>query len=171
VERKTAYIHRDRYRSYAGTNIQPFNLADPPPGAYDGTEQANCYEAAFRKNSEQAWWHGAFWWDWEIDPDGGGVGNRWYIPQNKPAETVVANWYGMVPVSTSTPSPTPATVDTALYHFEGTDTMNWALDTAIGPQTQSIANSTQYSYRGDHSVAVNVVFCFRHFPEGRNEHP
>lgn len=131
------------YRSYGGTNIQPFDLGTHTN--YSGTEQANCYEAAFRKLSEQSFMHGTFWWDWEIDPDGGGAGNTWYMPQNKPAEQILKNWYGATPVPTVTPSPTTYIPDTALYHYEGGDLMGWQKEMSIGPQTQSIANTTIFS--------------------------
>ena len=152
------------YRSYGGSNIQPFDLGTHTN--YSGLEQQYCYEAAFRKLSEQNFWHGAFWWDWEVDPDGGGAGNTWYVPQNKPAEQILKNWYGATPVPTVTPSPTTYIPDTALYHYEGGDLMNWVKETTIGPQTQSIVNTTLYSYRGDHSVAMDVTFSAGTFQKG-----
>jgi uncharacterized membrane protein len=79
------------YVSVAGTNEQPYASLN---GAYDPTEQQNCYEAFFEVFSQQtAWMKGVFWWEWTVSAPGANDIN--YPPQNKPAGTVtLPKWYG-----------------------------------------------------------------------------
>lgn len=56
--------------------------------------QADAYEATFRALQDESWWMGGFFWKWHIVTRG----DRWrgteWTPQNKPAEQVIAKWYG-----------------------------------------------------------------------------
>ena len=57
--------------------------------------QANCYEAFFRTFWDKSWFSGVHLWQWHT----GQRGNRGraeinFTPQNKPAENVMAKWYG-----------------------------------------------------------------------------
>jgi hypothetical protein len=79
------------YTSTAGTNEAPYNYS--LTGAYDPSEQANCFEAFFRVFSqESSWVKGVFWWGWSVSPPG--TDDQGYSPQNKPAGDVLAQWYG-----------------------------------------------------------------------------
>ncbi|MGD0829529.1 MAG: hypothetical protein ABR907_01205 [Terracidiphilus sp.] len=79
------------YTSTAGTNEAPYDYT--PTGAYDPTEQANCYQAFFQVFSqESSWVKGVFWWAWNVSPPG--TDDTGYTPQNKPAGDVLAQWYG-----------------------------------------------------------------------------
>ena len=80
------------YMSTAGTNEEPYNYSHA--GAYDQTEQANCYEAFFEVFSpESSWMKGVFWWDWSVSAPG--ANDTGYSPQGKSAgDTVLPEWYG-----------------------------------------------------------------------------
>ena len=59
--------------------------------------QARCYEAVFRTFWHEPWFGGAFWWKWY--PHGAGTHpyeESTFTPQGRPAEKVLANWYGGV---------------------------------------------------------------------------
>lgn len=80
------------YRSIDGVNKTPWGK--PPPGhPIDLQEQADCYHALLNQCKERKWWLGAFWWNWEVNPDAGGPNSPFYTPQNKPAEAVLAHHY------------------------------------------------------------------------------
>lgn len=55
--------------------------------------QANCYRAVLNTFCNRAWFKGVYWWYWKTSPYAGGLGNRDFTPQNKPAQTVLTNWY------------------------------------------------------------------------------
>jgi hypothetical protein len=79
------------YRSLAGGNRAPYDFS--LTGAPDPTEQANCYEAAFRIWSQEPWLSGMFWWDWPTTP-APGANDTDYTPRGKPAESVLTRWFG-----------------------------------------------------------------------------
>lgn len=62
---------------------------------YDGQEQANFYEAAFRVFWDEPWFCGYSWWDWKVklykkeDADK----NKEFCCYGKPAEQVLRTWY------------------------------------------------------------------------------
>ncbi len=57
--------------------------------------QANCYEAFFRSFWHKPWFSGAIIWQWRGNHDGaGGKQNINFTPQNKPAQNVMAKWFG-----------------------------------------------------------------------------
>ena len=59
----------------------------------DGLEaQARAYEAFFRAFWHRPWVAGAFFWKWYPEPPAGATED--YSPQGKPAERVLARWYG-----------------------------------------------------------------------------
>jgi hypothetical protein len=94
------------YTSTAGTNEAPYNYT--PTGAYDPTEQGNCFAAFFQVFSqESSWVKGVFWWGWSVSPPG--TDDKGYSPQNKPAADVLAQWYGGE-YFTLAPSPAALTV-------------------------------------------------------------
>jgi len=80
------------YTSTAGTNEAPYNYT--PTGAYDPTEQEDCYEAFFEVfSADTSWMKGVFWWDWSVSPPG--TDDTGYSPQTKPAgTTILPEWYG-----------------------------------------------------------------------------
>ena len=80
------------YCSYDGTNTQPWQV--PGSQALDINEQNDCYRALLSVCKDRPWWKGAFWWNWETNPTAGGLTDKNYTPQRKPAETVtLRNYY------------------------------------------------------------------------------
>jgi len=84
------------YQSVDGTNQTPW-WTDPASHALDMTEQAECYEALLSQCKQRHWWLGAFWWNWETNPDAGGDSDPYWTPQNKPAEETLRDYYKTLP--------------------------------------------------------------------------
>ena len=80
------------YYSQDGTNTQPWT-GFSPSHAIDLQEQADCYHAAIEAFRNETWFSGWFWWDWDTNPDAGGPTDNWYTPQNKPAQSVLDQYY------------------------------------------------------------------------------
>jgi hypothetical protein len=80
------------YPSATGSNAAPYSSS--PVGAYDPTEQANCYEAFFDVFSQQtSWMKGVFWWAWMVSPPA--ASDTGDSPQNKTAgDTTLPEWFG-----------------------------------------------------------------------------
>lgn len=55
--------------------------------------QSDCYQAALQALSGRSWCRGIYWWYWKATPHAGGLCNREFTPQNKPAEIVLSYWY------------------------------------------------------------------------------
>lgn len=55
--------------------------------------QADCYRAAFEVVSNLSWCKGIYWWYWKATPFVGGLNNRDFTPQNKPAESILTYYY------------------------------------------------------------------------------
>jgi hypothetical protein len=79
------------YRSADGTNSAPWDFSST--WGPDLQEQADCYEALFSVLWNETWWAGAFLWNWETDPNAGGLSDTGYTPQRKPAEQVLRSHY------------------------------------------------------------------------------
>jgi hypothetical protein len=84
------------YYSQDGTNTQPWT-GFSPPHQIDLQEQADCYQAALEVFKAKTWFMGWFWWNWETDPDAGGLLDNWYLPQNKPAQNILHQYYEIPP--------------------------------------------------------------------------
>jgi hypothetical protein len=80
------------YPSATGSNADPGDYT--PTGAYDDSEQSNCYEAFFQVFSQQtSWMKGVFWWAWFVSPPA--ANDTGYSPQNKTAgDTTLPEWFG-----------------------------------------------------------------------------
>jgi hypothetical protein len=76
------------YTSRAGTAAAPAQEGD---GAVSPAAQANAYEAAFSQLGHRDWVSGIAIWDWSADARTTAGG---YSPQGKPAEAVLARWFG-----------------------------------------------------------------------------
>ncbi|HDQ05409.1 MAG TPA: hypothetical protein ENN36_01640 [Candidatus Bathyarchaeota archaeon] len=79
------------YRSGDGTNMAPSNYWSDM--AVDLQEQRDCYEAAFQALWNRGWFYGFYWWTWTYDPEQGGPNDSSHIPQGKPAQEVITQWY------------------------------------------------------------------------------
>ncbi len=55
--------------------------------------QARCYNALLKASYGRKWLAGMYWWKWPSYLTYGGVRNNNYIPNNKPAQSVIEKWY------------------------------------------------------------------------------
>ncbi|GAA3994973.1 hypothetical protein GCM10022408_01670 [Hymenobacter fastidiosus] len=86
------------YKSTPDAAIEPWKWPDhtaafSPP---DEATQAACYEALFETFWPQPWFKGLFVWKWYpgLAADGPARRHADFTPQHKPAERVMAAWYG-----------------------------------------------------------------------------
>ncbi|MEQ9467480.1 MAG: hypothetical protein RLN88_08715 [Ekhidna sp.] len=56
--------------------------------------QADAYEATFQAFENENWWAGGFFWKWHFTTRHWGMRGTEWTPQGKPAEEVIARWYG-----------------------------------------------------------------------------
>lgn len=56
--------------------------------------QADAYEATFQAFENERWFAGGFFWKWHFNSKGGNWRGTEWTPQGKPAEEVIAKWYG-----------------------------------------------------------------------------
>ena len=55
--------------------------------------QADCYKALMEEFWDKQWFFGVYWWNWNTYPGSGGINNRNFTPQNKPAAEYIKEWY------------------------------------------------------------------------------
>ncbi len=65
-------------------------------GNADPEIQKKCYEAFFQTIWNEPWLAGAYWWKWNTHKQAGGIHNRQFTPQNKPALEVLKRSYNSV---------------------------------------------------------------------------
>ena len=84
------------YQSADGGATLPRELADPGfRFRIDLAEQADTYQSLIQAMDAQGdWWGGAFFEGWESNPLAGGADTLTYTVQQKPAEEIVADFYG-----------------------------------------------------------------------------
>ena len=85
------------YKSTPDAAIEPWKWPERGESAalsLSDATQANCYEAFFQTLWHQPWFGGAFIWKWypQVRPPGRALHD--FTPQHKPAEKVLAAWYG-----------------------------------------------------------------------------
>lgn len=104
-----------------GYTSRDYALRDPGSAyrldtAYNGQIQANAYQALFEYWNNYSYVQGVSLWDWKSNPSAGGVGDRDYTPQNKPAEQIMRQWFaGGTAAPAPSPSPTPAPAQPSTY--------------------------------------------------------
>ncbi len=80
-----------------GYNSNP-TAGDPwytsAPAQPDMVTQQNCVEAAFQVWQNVPYMVGGFWWEWSINPNGGGPTHTGMALNNKPAAQTIATWFG-----------------------------------------------------------------------------
>jgi hypothetical protein len=77
------------YLSVDGTAAKPWNYF--ATSKIDLEEQALCYQAFVGTwDPPPGFLHGVYFYNWW---GGGGIGDRDYTPRDKPAETVLRDWY------------------------------------------------------------------------------
>ena len=84
------------YRSTAGSASRPWEWPRRgAPARVDLQVQADCYQAFFRTFWDEPWFAGVYWWKWfPRHAAAGGPEHAGFTPQNKPAEKILAEWYG-----------------------------------------------------------------------------
>ena len=81
------------FRSIDGGAVFP--LGDGRGGdPIDVDEQAWAFDAVLGEVTQRSWWGGGFVRGWSADPHGGGEADGGFTPQQKPAEAILANYYG-----------------------------------------------------------------------------
>lgn len=68
-----------------------FSLGNSASAVEDDDAQAFYYRVVIESIGKQSWCEGIFWWSWESVPSPNAAFN--YTPRNKPAATVVSQWY------------------------------------------------------------------------------
>ncbi len=56
--------------------------------------QSNAYEATFQTLWDESWFAGGFLWKWHLTTRGAERNKTRFTPQGKPAEKIIAKWYG-----------------------------------------------------------------------------
>ncbi|MCB2377932.1 hypothetical protein LGH70_10090 [Hymenobacter sp. BT635] len=86
------------YRNTADAAIEPWIWPDRTAVLLtpDEQTQAACYAALFETFWPQPWFKGLFIWKWYpgLAPDGPARRHADFTPQHKPAEQIMAQWYG-----------------------------------------------------------------------------
>jgi hypothetical protein len=86
------------YKTTPDAAIEPWAWPDRMAvvTSVDETTQRMCYEALFETFWTRPWLHGMFIWKWYpgLQPDGPARRHLDFTPQHKPAERVLAEWYG-----------------------------------------------------------------------------
>lgn len=93
------WYQKDKYATeilpeYEGRTARPWDWASS--GAVDLIEQALCYHSVIKTFSGKPWFKGIYWWNWEPDPQSGGIMDNGYTPQEKPAGEIVKRWYSEI---------------------------------------------------------------------------
>lgn len=146
------------YRSIDGAGMAPWAYEGNP--ALDLQEQADLYQAFFETVYQEPWFAGVFWWSWDTNPMQGGPCDRGYTPLDKPAETVLRQYFGGAPkgnVGQLTPRPDETKkrdvyVDTALS--QGPD-WGWWSGTWHGGTIAFTA--TDQVYAGQSAIRADLV--------------
>lgn len=67
---------------------------DDRRGKIDLQDQALAYRAVFETFWSKPWFYGCYWWKWPTYLEYGGERHPGFTPNGKPAEQVIAEWYG-----------------------------------------------------------------------------
>lgn len=90
-----------------GTAKKPWEY--PCSAGLDLQEQADVYEGAMRFWKDVSWMQGYLFWRWDPNPNAGGTSNGDFMPQGKPAENVMKQfWLGSAPVAAPASSGLPS---------------------------------------------------------------
>ena len=85
------------YRSIQRAWYKPWQWEWGAGGRQDSVDleaQAKCYQAVMAAFLGQPWFRGLFVWKYYAHPDKGGPEDTSFTPHNKPAEAVLAAWFG-----------------------------------------------------------------------------
>jgi hypothetical protein len=79
------------YKSSIGAAKAPWEHM--PGKELDLQQQADCYQVLLETFWEKDWFYGMYWWEWGTNINMGGVSNRGFTPQGKPAQEILSKWY------------------------------------------------------------------------------
>ncbi len=79
------------YASSGSAAAKPWE--DGTVGIPDTELQAKCYNVLFETFWDKPWFFGIYWWNWNTYPGSGGIKNKGFTPQNKPALEYITTWY------------------------------------------------------------------------------
>jgi hypothetical protein len=79
------------YRSTLGAAREPWDHNPKAPLSVELQEK--CYRALIETFEGKDWFYGTYWWYWGTNKRMGGMKNRSFLIQNKPALEVVKKWY------------------------------------------------------------------------------
>lgn len=87
LQKKDVIFTEIGYKSVNACTYEPWNPTSP---AVNLQAQANATQAFFEAFAGKPWFKGAFFWKWyPRHQTSGGVNNKDYTPQNKPAEIII----------------------------------------------------------------------------------
>lgn len=95
------------YRSIQGAYRDPWDWSKD--AAYSETDQANAYAALFDYWNNYPWMKGVQLWRWAIYPAPANSGDKDYVPQNKQAVQVMAQYWGGQADNSGATTPPPVT--------------------------------------------------------------
>ncbi|KJJ84322.1 conserved hypothetical protein, secreted [Candidatus Omnitrophus magneticus] len=79
------------YTSGIKAHITPWET--PMIGNVSLDLQTKCYQSFFETIWNSPWLEGVYWWKWSPSVYAGGINNRDYTPQNKPAQKILEKYY------------------------------------------------------------------------------
>jgi len=82
------------FKSVPGTAVRPWLWSRGSDRTVDLEEQTRCYQAILEVFWDKPWFYGIYWWKWFSDMSRGGSHHSGFTPQHKPAEEILAEWYG-----------------------------------------------------------------------------
>ena len=97
------YVSRDNAINDPGSGYNLNTSTNP-------TLQAKAYEAFLSYWNSYNVLTGAYFWDWNSDPNAGGINDNGYTPQGKPAQAIMKQYFTAAPtggIGAGTPSPAP----------------------------------------------------------------
>jgi hypothetical protein len=134
------------YQSADGAAQTPWGVSGTP--TVDLQEQSDSYQALLSVMPTKTWWDGAFWWSWETNPYAGGTNDSGFTPQNKPAQSILQQYYG----GTIPPPPPHGAPTQTLFSWES-GLEGWQVPSFAG-RPASLQQSTTGATAGQHSLAV-----------------
>ena len=134
------------YQSADGSAQSPAGVSGLP--TIDLVEQADVYHALLSVMSTKSWWDGAFWWSWDTNQYAGGTNDAGFTPQNKPAQTILQQFYG----GPGPPPPPHGAPTQTLFSWES-GLEGWQVP-SFANKPASLQQSTIGATAGQHSLAV-----------------
>lgn len=81
------------YPSLKGSAYQPYNFSRIDEAPVDVQQQANCFQAMYEAVWNKDWMKGIVVWDWNADPNIGGLKDGDYTVKGKPAAKIITKYH------------------------------------------------------------------------------